>query len=281
MNPLVLVKAAVLGIVEGVTEFLPVSSTGHLIIVARFLHLSTDERFVAAFEVVIQLGAILAIVVLFWTTLWPWARVAAERSRVWSLWLRVLVGIIPAFAAGFLLEDWITTRLFTPLVVAIALAFYGAVLIVFERFVGARPPSLAAQGDGAPLQDVTAVSPAAAFAIGLFQTLALVPGTSRAAVTIIGGMVMGLSRGAAAEFSFFLAIPVMAGASALTLLRHGLGFSGSEWLVLAVGFVVAFLSALLVVKAFLAYLRKHNLRAFGWYRIALAVLVAVLLVRGR
>jgi undecaprenyl-diphosphatase len=273
MNPLVLVKAAVLGIVEGVTEFLPVSSTGHLIIVERFLRLSSDERFVAAFEVVIQLGAILAIVALFWTTLWPWARVAAERSRVWSLWLRVLVAIIPAFVAGFALEGWITTRLFTPLVVAVALAFYGVILVVFERLLAARSPAAAAQ------QDVTAVPLAAAFAIGLFQTLALVPGTSRAAVTIMGGMIMGLSRGAAAEFSFFLAIPVMAGASALTLLRHGLGFSSGEWLVLAVGFVVAFVSALLVVRVFLAYLRKHDLRAFGWYRIALAILVAALLVR--
>ncbi len=291
MSPLVLVKAAILGIVEGVTEFLPVSSTGHLIIVERFLRLSSDERFVTAFEVVIQLGAILAIVALYWTTLWPWARAASDRSRVWGLWLRVVVGTIPAFVAGFLLETWITTRLFTPLVVAIALAFYGVVLIVFERLLGARSLAPAAQSprragqaravedDGRPLEDTSAVPLAAAFAIGLFQTLALVPGTSRSAATIVGGMIMGLGRGAAAEFSFFLAVPVMAGASALTLLRHGLRFSSGQWLVLAVGFVVAFLSALLVVRAFLAYLRKHDLGAFGWYRIALAVLVILLLVR--
>ncbi len=274
MSILALVKAAVLGIVEGVTEFLPVSSTGHLIIADRFLRLSPDAGFVAAFEVVIQAGAILAVVVLYWRALWPWAAAPSQRARVWALWLRVLVAILPAFAAGFLLGDFITGRLFTPLVVAIALVFYGVILIIVEGVLkrGAHPGK-------ATVLDVHDVSLGTAFVIGLFQTLALVPGTSRAAATIIGGMVMGLSRGAAAEFSFFLAIPVMAGASGLTLIKHGLRFGAGEWLLMATGFVVAFLSALVVVRFFVGYLRKHDFVAFGWYRIALGIAVALLLAR--
>ena len=271
MQILELIKAAFLGIVEGVTEFLPVSSTGHLIIVDHFIKLSTDAHFVSAFEVVIQLGAILAIVVLFWKTLWPWATPASERSQTWQLWLRVIVGIIPAFILGFLLDKFITERLFNPIVVSIALIFYGIVLIVMEHIFRRNPRERSTLIYSMPLLT--------AFAIGLFQTLALIPGTSRSAATIIGGMVMGLGRAAAAEFSFFLAVPVMVGASGLTLMRQGLHFSAAEWVIMLVGFVVAFLCALVVVRAFMNYLRKRDFVPFGYYRIALGVVViAVLLV---
>ncbi len=270
MHILELIKAAFLGIVEGVTEFLPVSSTGHLIIVDHFIHLAGSPQFVTAFLVVIQLGAILAIVVLFWKTLWPWAVPSAERSRTWQLWLRVIVGVIPAAILGFLLDKFITERLFNPLVVSIALVFYGIMLIIME-YVFKR-------GDRTRLTDVHKMSLMVAFAIGLFQTLALIPGTSRAAATIIGGMIMGLGRAAAAEFSFFLAVPVMVGASGLTLVKQGLHFTGFEWLLMFVGFVVAFICAMFVVRAFLNFVRKRDFVPFGYYRIALGVVVIVILL---
>lgn len=269
MDIITLIKAVLLGIIEGVTEFLPVSSTGHLIITERFLRLSAHQQFVSGFEVVIQLGAILAVLVLYGRTLWPWAAPEAERPRVWRLWLRVAVGVVPAFVAGFFLEDFVVARLFRPLVVAGALIFYGAVLIAVERTLRRTSRTT--------ISDIHAVPLGIAFAVGLFQTLALVPGTSRAAATIVGGMVLGLSRGVAAELSFFLAVPVMAGASALTLLRHGVQFTSSEWVVVAAGFVAAFLSAFVVVRAFIGYLRTRDLVPFAVYRIALGVVVIALL----
>jgi undecaprenyl-diphosphatase len=274
LNPdiVTILKAAVLGVVEGITEFLPVSSTGHLIVAERILHLSGDARFVTGFEVVIQLGAILAIVALFWRRAWPWASPAAQRGVVWALWLRIVVGVVPAVVAGFLLEDVITERLFNTTVVAIALVFYGAALIVAELALRRR--------GRAATTDPAALPLAAAFAIGLFQCLALVPGTSRAAATILGGMVVGLGRGAAAEFSFFLAVPLMAGATLLTLVRHGLGFTAAEWAAVGVGFVVSFAAALFVVRAFVAYLRERGFVPFGIYRIALGLIV-LLVFAGR
>ncbi len=273
MDALTAIKAVVLGVVEGVTEFLPVSSTGHLIIVEQFLRLTPDAAFVAAFEVVIQLGAILAVVVLFWGTLWPWASQPDSRARVWALWLRVAVGIVPAFVAGFALRDFVTEHLFTPLVVSVALVLYGVVLILVERAFRRGSPR------ARPAAEIHALPIASALAIGLFQALSLVPGTSRAAATIIGGMILGLSRGAAAEFSFFLAVPVMVGASGLTLVKQGAALAAGQWGILAIGFAVAFASALVVVRAFVGYLRKHDLVVFGWYRIVLGLLVALLLAR--
>lgn len=259
-----------MGIVEGVTEFLPVSSTGHLIIVNHFLKISRDPHFVVAFEIVIQLGAILAIIVLFWTTLWPFAGPVEQRARTWRLWGRVIVGVIPAFILGYLLDNLITGTLFTPLVVSITLLFYGIVLVVIEAVLR--------RGKGPRRTDVHDLSLTLAFAIGLFQTLALIPGTSRSAATIIGAMILGLSRAAAAEFSFFMAVPVMIGASALTLYKNGVHFSGGEWATMAIGFVVAFICALVVVRAFMNFIRKHDFAPFGYYRIALGILVIVLLV---
>lgn len=259
-----------MGVVEGITEFLPVSSTGHLIIVEHFLKLSGDKHFVVAFEVVIQLGAILAIIVLFWKTLWPFAGAPEQRARTWKLWGRVLVGVIPAFILGFLLDNLITGKLFNSLVVSITLIFYGIVLVVIEAILR--------RGEGPRITDVHDLSLRLAFAIGLFQTLALIPGTSRSAATIIGAMILGLSRTAAAEFSFFMAIPVMVGASALTLYKNGLHFSGSDWGLMAIGFIVAFAFALVVVRIFMNFIRKHDFTSFGYYRIILGILVIVLLI---
>lgn len=270
MNLLVILKTVVMGIVEGITEFLPVSSTGHLIIFEHFLKLSQDKHFIVAFEVVIQLGAILAIIVLFWNTLWPFAGTPEHRARTWKLWGRVLVGVIPAFILGYLLDHVITTTLFNPTVVSITLIFYGIVLVVIEAILK--------RGPGPRITDVHDLTLPLAFAIGLFQTLALIPGTSRSAATIIGAMILGLSRGAAAEFSFFMAIPVMVGASGLTLYKDGLHFSGSEWLLMAIGFLVAFLVALVVVRMFMNFIRRHSFVGFGYYRILVGILVIVLLV---
>jgi len=268
MQLLAALKAILLGIIEGVTEFLPVSSTGHLIIAEQFVRLSADRRFVTGFEVVIQLGAVLSIVVLYWNKLWPWAAQPAERPQTWRLWGRVVVGIIPAFVFGFFLDKVVTEHLFSPIVVASTLVFYGIVLLVIEAVLKRR--------QGSRLSDVHDIPLPVAFGIGLFQVLALVPGTSRSAATIIGGMVLGLSRATAAEFSFFLAVPVMVGASGLTLARLGARFTGGEWLLLAAGFLVSFLVALVVVRAFMSFVQKRSFVPFGYYRIGLGVLVIVL-----
>lgn len=265
-----------MGVVEGVTEFLPISSTGHLIIVEQFLNLSKggqlSQAFISSFDVLIQPGAILAIIVLFWKTLWPFAGPSEQRTRTWRLWGRVIVGTIPAAVLGFLLDTFITGRLFNPLVVSITLLFYGIVLIAIE--------SVLRRGNGPRISDVHDLGLWLALAIGMFQTLALIPGTSRSAATIIGAMILGLSRPAAAEFSFFMAIPIMAGASALTLYKHARSFTSVEWQVLILGFVVSFIVALFVVRAFMNFIRRRNFVPFGYYRIALGLLVVVLLAVG-
>lgn len=270
MNLLIAIKAVALGIVEGITEFLPVSSTGHLIIADHFLRLSQNKHFTVAFEVVIQLGAILAIIVLYWGTLWPFAGSVEQRARTWKLWGRVLVGVIPAFILGYLLDNLITGKLFNPLIVSITLIFYGIVLVIIEAILK--------RGRGPRITDVHDLSLWLAFAIGLFQTLSLIPGTSRSAATIIGAMILGLSRAAAAEFSFFMAVPIMVGASALTLYKDGVHFSGSEWLVMAIGFIVSFLVALVVVRIFMNFIRRHSFVGFGYYRMIIGVAVILLLV---
>jgi len=270
MHLVSIIKAIILGIVEGVTEFLPVSSTGHLIIAEHFIHLSADSHFVAAFEIVIQLGAILSIVVLFWQRLWPWATPAESRGRTWRLWLRVIVGIVPAVLIGFPLDKFITEHLFNPAVVSITLALYGAALIIVEAALKRR--------SGPRIEELSTMSLWLALAIGAFQALALIPGTSRSAATILGAMILGLGRVAAAEFSFFMAIPIMVAASGLTLVRQGLHFTKSEWALLGIGFIVAFASALLVVRAFMNYLKNRDFTPFGYYRIVVGIAVFALLV---
>ncbi len=269
MDWLMLLKAVVIGIVEGITEFLPISSTGHMILVDSFLKLSENAAFTTAFEVIIQLGAICSVVVFFWNQLWPFAGTKEKQRETWTLWMKVLVGIIPAAVIGFLLNDFIEEKLFNPMVVATTLLVYGIALIVLERFNKEKK--------GFKFESVSSIPYAVAILIGLFQCLAMVPGTSRSAATIIGAMLLGLSRGAAAEFSFFLAIPTMAGATLITILKNGTAFSVNEWIVIAVGFVVSFLVAYAVIKFFMSFIRKHDFSAFGYYRIVLGILVLLLL----
>jgi len=269
MDILIFLKAILIGIVEGITEFLPISSTGHMILVDEFVRLSEDKTFTTAFEVIIQLGAILSVVVFFWKDLWPFAGTREQQKRTWTLWSKVLVGVIPAIILGLLFDDYIEEHLFNSIVVAVTLVLYGVTLIVLEHFNKGKTTFRT--------DTVSAVPYGVAIAIGLFQCLAMIPGTSRSAATIIGAMLLGLSRGAAAEFSFFLAIPTMFGATVLTIAKNGLAFSSMQWLVIATGFIVSFIVAYAVIKLFMDFIRKHDFSVFGYYRIVLGIIVLLLL----
>lgn len=273
MDFIAILKAAALGIIEGVTEFLPISSTGHLILVDNFLKLPGSPSFTSAFDIIIQGGAILAVIVLFFNRLWPFSGSVEEKTDKWLLWAKVLVGFLPAVVLGLLFDKTIEKYLFHPIPVAIALAVWGAVIILMETLWKNRKDW--------KVTDVAKIGFGAALAIGLFQCLAMAPGTSRSAVTIIGAMLLGLARPAAAEFSFFLAIPTILGASGYKLLKTGLDFNGQEILLLATGFVVSFAVAALVIKLFIGFIQKHDFRVFGWYRIGLGLLVLLLLGAGK
>ena len=264
-----ILKAILFGIVEGVTEWLPISSTGHLILLDEFVRLNVSDAFKSMFDVVIQLGAILAVVVLFFHKLDPFAadKTPQEKKGTWSLWAKVVVSIIPSGVVGVLFDDWMDTHLHTAPVVAAMLIVYGIAFILVERRY---------QGRRLAVGSVERMDWKTAMGIGLFQCLSLVPGTSRSGATILGGILLGASRSAAAEFSFFMAIPTMLGASAIKLLKFfltGVGFGGSELAVLLVGSLVSFLVSLLVIRGLMDYVRKHSFSAFGVYRIVLGILV--------
>lgn len=259
---MVFVKAIMLAVVEGITEFLPISSTGHLILLDRLVQLSSDADFTDAFIVMIQLPAILAVVLYFWKALWPFHPEAGERRARFGLWLKIVLAFLPAAVLGALFDDFLEANLFNPGTVAAALLVGGIVLIALEQ--RHRP------GRFATARDIPART---AFFIGLIQCAAMIPGTSRSAATIIGAMLLGSSRVAAAEFSFFLAIPTMAGATAYTVAKRGLHFDAVQWAVLGVGSVVSFLVALAVVAALMKFIQRHDFKVFGWYRIALALVV--------
>lgn len=263
-----IIIAIILGIVEGITEWLPISSTGHMILVEEFLHMSQSKAFMEMFNVVIQLGAILAVVVLHFNKLNPFAkrRTAKQRQGIYNLWGKIIIACIPAGVLGILFDDLLDKYLYNYVVVALMLILYGILFIVVEnRNKKARPaytklPEL-------PIQ--------VAFGIGLFQVLALVPGTSRSGATILGGLLLGTSRYVAAEFTFYLAIPVMFGASALKILKFGFAYSAMEIAVLLTGCVVAFVVSIIVIKLLLSYIKKNDFKIFGYYRIALGILVLV------
>ncbi len=257
-----LLKAVLLAIVEGATEFLPVSSTGHMIIVDAFVRLTEDKAFNDAFMVIIQLPAILAVVVYFWADLWPFSRTGAARRDLFSLWLKMIVAVIPALILGKLFDDFMEAHLFAPVPVAIALVVGGIVLIVLERVQRT-----------AAYKNVNDIPLRTAFFIGLIQCLAMIPGTSRSAASIIGAMSLGASRQAAAEFSFFLAIPTMIAATGYKMFTQGLSFTGEQWTLLAVGSIVSFVVAYAVIAAFMGYVKKRSFEAFGYYRIALGAFV--------
>ena len=260
-----LLKSVLYGIVEGITEWLPVSSTGHLILLGEFCPLSVSPAFSEMFDVVIQLGAILAVIVLFFRKLNPFApsKTPDEKKSTWSLWLRVCVAVIPSAAVGVLLDDWLDEHLYNYVTVAIALIVYGILFILIEKFKPA---------DKAAVTTVESIDYKLAFFIGAFQMLALIPGTSRSGSTILGAMLLGCSRAAAAEFSFFMAIPTMLGASLLKVVKlfaEGVTVTAMEWGILAVASVTAFVVSLAAIKFLMDFVKKHSFASFGWYRIAL------------
>ena len=265
-----LLKVIFLGIVEGITEWLPVSSTGHMLLVDEFLQINASEAFKEMFFVVIQLGAILAVVVLFWKQLWPFGKkpgggVALKQKTV-SLWLKVIAACVPGAAAALLLDDYIDAHLSTPTVIAGALILYGVAFLVVERWNRGRKPRV---------RRVEDISYADALGIGLFQVLSIIPGTSRSGATIIGALILGVARPAAAAFTFHLAVPVMFGLSFLKLLKFGLHFTGSELMILLVGMVTAFLVSMLVIRLLMSYIRKHGFELFGVYRILLGIIILI------
>ena len=266
MNILELIKVIIIGIVEGITEWLPISSTGHMLLVDEFLQLNMSEAFKEMFFVVIQLGAILAVVVMFWGKMFPFGfrEKPIIKKDIFSIWFKVLIACIPSGIMGVLFDDFLEAHFGTPVVIAAMLIFYGVLFIVIEAWNKKRKPRV---------NTLAEINYKTAFTIGMFQVLSLIPGTSRSGATIIGALIIGVSRVAAAEFSFFLAIPTMFGASAFKLLKFGFDFTGTELLTLVFGMVVAFLVSILAIKFLMGYIKKHDFRAFGWYRIVLGVIV--------
>lgn len=262
-------KAVLFGIVEGITEWLPVSSTGHLILLNEFINLNVSEEFQSMFDVVIQLGAILAVCALFFRKLNPFDRGKNEeqKKQTWTLWFKVVAAIIPSGVVGVLFDDWMDTHLHNGIVVAIMLIVYGVAFIVVEKWNEHRVLRY---------HDVNNLPWGTAMIIGVSQCLSLVPGTSRSGSTILGGILAGVSRGTAAEFSFFMAIPTMVGASGIKLLKFflsGVSFSAMDMLILLVGCTVSYIVSLLVIKGLMNYVRKHSFSAFGIYRIVLGIAV--------
>ncbi len=264
MSMLLTVQAIILGIVQGITEWLPISSTGHMILVNEFLKMNVSESFMDTFLVVIQFGSILAVVALYFNKLNPFSpsKSPEEKRDTYTLWLKVIIAVIPAGVIGVLFDDAINSVFYNSYTVAATLIIYGVLFIVIEN---ARIREKYTSFDS--------ISIKTAFLIGVFQVLALIPGTSRSGSTILGASIIGCSRAIAAEFSFFLAIPVMLGASALKLAKAGFAFSPQEWGVLAVGMITAFAVSVAAIKFLMSYIRKHDFKGFGYYRIILGIIV--------
>ena len=267
-----IIKAILFGIVEGITEWLPISSTGHMILLDEFIKIKFEqEGFYELFQVVIQLGAILAVVLMYFKTICPFGfgKDKQMRKDTWSLWGKILVACLPAAVIGILFDDWLDEHLYNSVVVSLALIIYGIIFIVIEsKNVGERTTK--------ELNDITYKQ---AVGVGCFQLLSLIPGTSRSGSTIIGGLILGLERSVAASFTFFLAIPVMFGASLLKLVKYvletGFNFVTSDLILLGVGCLVAFIVSILIIKFLMNYIRKHDFKVFGYYRIILGILVLV------
>ena len=273
MQVIEILKAILFGIVEGVTEWLPISSTGHMILLNEFVKLNVSPEFWNLFLVVIQLGAILAVVILYWKTIWPFKRVKVKgggskikvKQSTLILWAKALVACIPAGVVGVLADDWLDAHFYNAIVVGIALIVVGVAFIVIETLNKNKVPRVDR------LRDLTFKD---AFIIGLFQLIAAIfPGTSRSGATIVGGLLIGVSRTVAAKFTFILAIPVMAGASLLKIVKYGFAFTGTELIILGVGMVTAFIVSIFIIAFLMNYIRKHDFKVFGWYRIILGALV--------
>ena len=263
-----ILKTILFGIVEGITEWLPISSTGHLLILQSMVGEIISHDFMEMFDVVIQLGAILAVVVIYFNKLNPFSskKTAIEKQNTTNLWIKVIVACLPAAVIGLLLDDWLDAHLFKTSVVAVTLILYGIAFIVVEE---------RHRGKKFKYKDLNTLPLSVAIGIGMFQVLALVPGTSRSGATILGGMILGASRYVSAEFTFFLAIPVMFGASLLKLVKFGLAFSFGEFFALILGMVVSFVVSILAIKFLMNYIKKHNFKVFGIYRIILGIVILV------
>ncbi len=268
MDFIEILKVIFLGIVEGITEWLPISSTGHMLLVDEFLKLNMTEEFKEMFFIVIQLGAIFAVVLLFWNKMFPFQfkdkTKPVVNMKIISLWFKVVVACIPGAVVTLLFDDYIEAHLHTPIVIAATLIIYGIAFIWIENWNKKRTPKI---------NHLPEVTYKIALIIGLFQVLSIIPGTSRSGSTIIGALLIGVSRVVAAEFTFFLAVPVMFGYSALKCLKFGFDFSGAELMALGIGMVVAFLVSVFVIKFLMSYIKKHDFKVFGWYRIALGIVV--------
>ena len=266
-----ILKSILYGIVEGITEWLPISSTGHMILLEEIMPMNVSESFWSMFLVVIQLGAILAVVVLYWNKIFPFRKNKEGKytsvKSIWILWSKILVATIPAAIIGLALDDWIDAHLYNGFVVAIMLIIVGVAFIYIENRNKDMRPSV---------NSLSVLSYKDALIIGLFQVVAAVlPGTSRSGATIIGGLMIGVSRAVAAEFTFFLAIPVMFGASLLKLVKFGFAFSVLEFFILVIGMVVAFVVSIFVIRFLMSYIKKHDFKVFGWYRIVLGAFVLI------
>lgn len=283
-------KAVLFGIVEGVTEWLPISSTGHMILLQHFMPLNVSEEFWKMFEVVVQLGAIIAVVILYLNKLWPFAtkkykeamenkgkdvgQIGLFKTGAVDMWLKIIIACVPAAVIGLTFDDKIDELFYHPIPVALALIIVGIVFIVAESTIGKNKKPTVTKISQITYKD--------AVLIGLFQLVAAIfPGTSRSGATIVGGVIIGLSRGLAAEFTFFLAVPVMFGASLLKMVKYiaevGFVFSGAEAMILIVGTLVAFFVSVVVIKFLMSYIKKHDFKVFGWYRIVLGILVVLVL----
>jgi undecaprenyl-diphosphatase len=267
-----ILKVVLIGIIEGITEWLPISSTGHMLLFDSFLPLNMPADFKEMFFVVIQFGAILSVIVLQWSQMWPFihkkgGRLLSLNMDIIKMWLKVMVALIPSIILGLSFDDYIESHFYTPVVIATMLIFYGIWFILIEKKNKSR---------ALKVETTSNIPYKTAIIIGMFQVLAMIPGTSRSGATIIGALMMGVSRIAAAEFTFFLAVPTMLGASLLKIIKFNRGFSVSEVYILAIGMIVAFIVSIIAIKFLLNYIKKHDFAAFGWYRIILGSIVLAL-----
>ena len=271
MEMIELLKIIFLGIVEGITEWLPISSTGHMLLVDEFLALHMDDKFKEMFFVVIQLGAILAVVVLFWNKMFPFRfrETPVFQKDIFWMWVKVAVACIPAAVLGVLFDDFLEAHFGNPPTIALMLILYGIAFLLIENWNKTRTPAVT---------DMNQIDYKTALLIGLFQALSMIPGTSRSGATIVGALLLGVSRTAAAEFTFFLAVPTMLGASLVKLLKFGFVFHSGELLALIVGMAVAFAVSLAAIRFLMNYVRKHDFKLFGWYRIVLGLIVILFFV---
>ncbi len=261
-----ILKVLLFGIVEGFTEWLPISSTGHLILVQELVQLNQPEDFWNVFKVIIQIGAILAVVILYWDKLWPFSHANTDTAKrnIISLWVKIIIACIPAAVVGLPLDDILDAYLSTPTVIAAMLIIYGVIFIVLEAHNRKKR---------FPINTTDKLDYRTAVLIGAFQCLSLIPGTSRSGATILGAMILGCSRAVAAEFSFYLGIPVMFGAGFLKIVKHGLSFTGTQVFILLFAMLIAFLTAMYTIKFLMKYIRKHDFTIFGYYRIVLGIIV--------